>query len=431
MGLRYYMRILIKNAVILTCESEDYFRGCIEMTDDRITGVYIGAASDTKLFDRVIDADKMIAMPGLVNAHTHAAMTLMRNYGGGLGLEDWLTEKIFPVEEKLSGTDIYFGTLLAGIEMIRSGTTAFADMYYSPDYICKAADELGIRANVCAQPIDPVNKSSEYLKVFLEKWDGGADSRIKPYVMVHSAYLYGEKELMISARMASEMNTGIHTHLLETKKEYFEGIKKYGMDNAEEMYKCGIFDVPVIAAHCVHVTDKDIGILAAKNVNVVHNPTSNLKLGSGIAPLQKMIDAGINVCLGTDGAASNNTLDMFEEIKLAALLQKGANQDPEQLRSTDVLKMASVNGAKALGFGYGFGSIKAGAKADIILIDTDKPHFTPLNDPYEAVVYTCHGSDVDTVIIDGKILMEKRKLLCTDEEKIMYEVNRIAQRVIT
>jgi 5-methylthioadenosine/S-adenosylhomocysteine deaminase len=424
------MRILIKNAIILTCENDEYFRGCIEVTDDRITGAYSGAAADTKLFDRVIDADKMIALPGLVNAHTHAAMTLMRNYGGGLGLEDWLKKKIFPVEEKLGGTDIYYGTLLAGIEMIRSGTTSFADMYFSPDSICKAAEELGLRANVCAQPIDPVNKNSEYLKGFLEKWDGGPDSRIKPYVMVHSAYLYGEKELMISARIASEMDTGIHTHLLETKKEYCEGIDKYGMDNAEEMDKCGIFDVPVIAAHCVHVTDKDIALLAAKNVNVVHNPTSNLKLGSGIAPLQKMMDAGINVCLGTDGAASNNTLDMFEEIKLAALLQKGANQDPEQLKSLEVLKMATVNGARSLGFGYGFGTIKTGAKADIILIDTDKPHFTPLNDPYEAIVYTCHGSDVDTVIIDGRILMEKRKLLYIDEEKIIAEANKIAQRII-
>ena len=425
------MKILIKNAVVVTCNDKNdiFLNGNIVVEEDKIIGVYNNLDQDEKSFDKVIDAKKMIAMPGLVNAHTHAAMTLLRNYGGGLGLEDWLQKKIFPAEAKLVSRDIYYGTMLAGIEMIRSGTTSFMDMYLFTDSICEAVDTLGLRANICDLPIDHLGGPAP-VKALFEKWNNKGDRRIKPYVLVHSAYLYGEKELEKAAQIARELEIGIHTHLLETKKEFDEGILKYGINNTQEMKKCGIFDVPVTAAHCIHVTDEDVITLKEKEVNVVNNPTSNLKLGSGIAPVDKMVKSGINVCLGTDGSASNNNLDMFEEIKLAALLENGVNQDATLTSSEQVIKMATVNGSRALDLGYTIGSLQKCSKADIILIDTDKAHFTPLNDPQEAIVYCCKGSDVDTVIIDGQILMEKRILISIDEEKIMFEADKIAKRII-
>lgn len=424
------MKILIKNAIIFHENTEIIYNGAVSVLDDVILDIFFDESDIKGPYDKTIDASGMILMPGLINAHTHSSMTLLRNHGGDLDLEQWLTQKIFPVEKQLTKTDIYYGTMLAGIEMIKSGTTAFADMYLAPDEMAEAVCELGLRANICQLPIDPEGSDISPVKEFFKSWDKSNNSRIKPYVLVHSAYLYGEKELIKSAGIAKELGTGIHTHLLETKTEYTQGIEKYGMDNAFEMDKCHIFDVPVIAAHCVHVTDDVINLLAARNVNVSHNPTSNLKLGSGIAPVKKMLDAGINVCLGTDGTASNNTLDMFEEMKLSALLQKGINQDATLMKATEVLRMATQNGAKALGFDYATGIIKKGAKADIILLDTMKSHLTPLNDPLEALVYCCKGSDVDTVIIDGRILMEKRELKYIDEEKIIYESNKIAKRIL-
>lgn len=424
------MKILIKNAKVLYKNNEVISDCSISLKDDLIEDVFFDKQVITGSYDRVINASGMIALPGLVNAHTHSAMTLLRNYGGDLNLEDWLTQKIFPAEKQLSNTDIYYGTMLAGVEMIRSGTTAFADMYLAPDEMAQAVCELGLRANICQLPIDPEGSEFSPAKEFFKSWHKQKNDRIKPYILVHSAYLYGQKELIKSAVIAKELGTGIHTHLLETKAEYTQGVEKYGMDNALEMDKCGIFDVPVIAAHCVHVTDEIIGLLASRKVSVSHNPTSNLKLGSGIAPVKKMLDAGINVCLGTDGTASNNTLDMFEEMKLAALLQKGVNYDATIMKALDVIKMATENGARALGFDYEYGIIKKGAKADIILIDTNKAHLTPLNDPLEAVVYCATGSDVDTVIADGRILMEKRELKFIDEEKIIYESNKIAKRIL-
>jgi len=425
------MKILIKNAFIVTCDGRIIKNGYIVITEDIITEVSDGEPPKDVPYDRIMDAGRMMVMPGLVNSHTHTSMTLFRNYGGGLGLEDWLHKKIFPAEKKLRDMDIYHGTMLAAVEMIKSGTTAFADMYLDADQMAMAVIDSGLRANICQLPIDPLGTGSSPVRGFYAKWGDGRYPRIKPYVLVHSAYLYGEDQLMLSAETAKELGIGIHTHLLETRSEYLEGIKKYGIDNAMEMEKCGIFDVPVIAAHCVHVTDEDISILKRYNVNVAHNPTSNLKLGSGVAPVHQMMEAGINVCLGTDGTASNNTLDMFEEIKLAAMLQKGINRDARLMTSEQVLQMATLNGAKALGFDYDLGAIRKGAKADIIMIDIDKPHFTPLNDPMEALVYCAHGSDVDTVIADGMILMEKRQLLSLDEEKILREIDSIAKRVIS
>lgn len=379
--------------------------------------------------DKVISGKHRLAMPGFVNAHTHTAMTLFRNYADDLSLEDWLFNKIFPAEAKLTGEDVYWGTMLGIAEMIKSGTTSFADMYIHMDCVAEAVKNTGIRANLTIGPlilnagemgraVEDTDRCREYFK----KWNNSSFGRIKVYLEVHSSYMFTEEYLKNAVALAKELKTGIHTHILETKNELETSVGKYGMNSAEEFDKCGIFDVPVIAAHCVHLSDRDIDILKRKNVNVAHNPTSNLKLGSGIARIPEMLKEDINIALGTDGAASNNNLNMFEEMNLAALIHKGVNMDPLLISANCAIKMATSNGAQAIGFGDVTGQIKEGMKADISIIDTDKLHLTPANNMISSIVYSCQGSDVDTVIVDGQILMEARELKTIDEELVKYKV---------
>ncbi len=380
--------------------------------------------------DKIIDGKNRLAIPGLVNSHTHTAMTLLRNYADDLALEDWLFNKIFPIEAKLTGNEIYWGTMLGIAEMIKSGTTAFADMYLQMDHVAKAVSNSGIRANLTIGPltlnagevgktVEDTNRCRDYFK----QWNNSSDGRIKVYIEVHSAYMFTEEHLRNAVELAKELNTGIHTHILETENERKVSIEKYGMDPVEEFEKCGMFDVPVIAAHCVHLTDKNMEILKRNNVNVVHNPTSNLKLGSGIARIPEMLKNGMNVALGTDGASSNNNLNMFEEMNLAALIHKGVHMDPLLISAGESLKMATVNGTRAIGFGDVTGIIRKGMRADITLLDIDKLYFTPNNNLVSAIVYSCQSSDVDTVIVDGQILMENRELKTIDEELVKFKVN--------
>lgn len=433
------MNILIRNVDVITCNDSNQViknaylgikNGYIDIihTDEK-------NLNDFKA-DRTIDGKNKLLMPGLVNAHTHCGMTILRNFANDLALEEWLFNNIFPAEAKLSPEDVYWGTLLGIAEMIRTGTTTFADMYLHMDTVAKAVTETGIRANLSKNPlkfdtsgkgiIDEVPLCFEYYK----NWNNSANGRVKVYIEVHSVYLFNEESLRKSAQIAKELNTGIHIHILETLHEREESLKKYGMSAAEICMETGIFDVPVMAAHCVHLSPKDMEIIKEKNVNVVHNPSSNLKLGSGIAKIPEMLKRGINVSLGTDGAASNNNLNMVEEMHLAALLHKGVHMDPTCLNACDTLKMATLNGAKAAGFGNETGMIKEGMKADLILIDIDKPHICPVNDLVSAVVYSAQGADVDTVLIDGNIVMEKGELSTIDEEKVKYKVKEIARRVL-
>jgi len=386
--------------------------------------------------DRVIDGKHRLAMPGLVNAHTHCAMTLLRNLANDLALEEWLYNRIFPLEAKLVPEDIYWGTLLGIAEMIRSGTTAFADMYMHMDMVAQAVTEAGIRANLSRYPVvfskngcHEISDDSAGCFEYYRNWNGSANERIKVYIEVHSAYLFNEESLRNASELAERCNTGIHMHLLETARERDESILRYGTDPVQVCNDCGIFNVPVIAAHCVHLSDRDINILKEKDVSVAHNPTSNLKLGSGIARVPMMLEKGINVSLGTDGTASNNNLNMFEEMHIASLIHKGINSNPELINARQAVKMATVNGAKAIGFGDTVGVIKKGMKADIILLNTDKPHFCPMNDPISAVVYSAQGADVDTVIVDGNILMENRELITIDEELIKHKVREISKSI--
>jgi 5-methylthioadenosine/S-adenosylhomocysteine deaminase len=433
------MNILIKNVDVIISGSEQNIirNGNIGIQGDTILFVNAGGNTPPGFNpDKVIDGKNRLAMPGLVNAHTHSSMTLLRNFADDLALEEWLFNRIIPLEAKLGPEDIYWGTMLAIAEMIKSGTTCFADMYLHMDEVARAVLESGIRANISKGPLvsnlrgkPGISVDSEGCMEYFKTWNNQGNGRIKTCVEIHSVYLYDEISLREAAELAKKLNAGIHIHVLETEAERNNSIRMYGMNPAEACLEFGIFDVPVIAAHCVHLSDSDMEILKSRNVNAVHNPSSNLKLGSGIARVPDMLDRGINVCLGTDGAASNNNLNMFEEMHLAALLHKGVQCNPTLMNAKQVLKMATANGASALGFGDDTGYIDEGMKADIILLDIDKPHLCPVNNPISAVVYSAQGSDVDTVIINGEVVMENRKLLTIDEEKVKYKVKEIAARL--
>jgi len=429
------MKILIKNCNIITSDKNNML---IKNGNIGIIDKFIEFADDCKenvekfIPDKIIDGTDKIVMPGLINTHTHSAMTILRNYAGDTNLEDWLFNHIFPAEACLTEEDIYWGTMLGIAEMIKSGTTNFADMYIHMDQVAKAISDTKIRATISNSPIRLGTGKEEFDKTieFYKRWHNNENDKIKVFIEVHSVYLFKEEQLVKAANLAKELNTGIHIHILETAFEKEESKRKYGMSSIEICEKTGIFNVPVIAAHCVHLSDSDIEIIKNKNINIAHNPTSNLKLGSGIARVPDMLAKGINVCLGTDGAASNNNLNMFEEMNLVALIHKGYHMNPMLINAEQTILMGTINGAKALGQQKEIGMIKKGMKADLIIVDTSEPHFTPINDYVASIVYSAQASDVETVILDGDILMENRELLTIDIEKVKSKVKEIAKRVL-
>ena len=434
------MRILIEGVDVLTADPKaEYIKNAdIGIVGDRIAFI---APPDRKnpdfSSDRKINGKNMLAMPGMVNAHTHCAMTLMRNAADDLPLHKWLFEKVFPIEDKLTDDAVYWGTRLGAAEMIKSGTTAIADMYLHMEAAARGIADTGLKVNMSKSPLEFHSEGGfraldvfDECRIFFKDWNGESDGRIKVYLEVHSTYLFDRPSLVRASELAKELGTGIHIHLLETAGERKESFEKHGKSPVEICAETGIFDVPVIGAHLVHVDEEDIRILVQYGVNAAHNPTSNLKLGSGISPVHEMLKAGVNVALGTDGTASNNNLNMFEEMHLAALIQKGVAQDPELVTARQAFMMATVNGSKAVGFGDETGILEAGKKADMILLDMDKPHLCPVNDPFSAVVYSAQASDVDTVIVDGNILMENRELKTIDEERVMHEVRKHSERLL-
>ncbi|NLY86592.1 MAG: amidohydrolase [Tissierellia bacterium] len=426
------MTILIKDITLVPMDGKNEV---IEKTniymDDKI--IHIGELRDDIEVERVIDGKNKVAMPGLINAHTHIGMSLLRNFADDLPLHDWLTKKIWPTEAKLIGEDVYWGSLLSIVEMIQSGTTAFCDMYFFMDQVGKALEESGIRGVLTRGLIEEQGKNEEKLdetKDLYNNWHGKGNGRIKVMVAPHAPYTCSPDFLKETIKLANELNTGIHIHLSETKKEVEDSYKNFGKSPIKHVYDLGLFDVHTIAAHCVHVDDEDIEIMKEKNVYPVNNPGSNLKLASGFAPVDKMLKKGISVALGTDGSSSNNNLNMFEEINLAAIVNKAVNLDAVSVPALDALKMSTVNGAKALAWFDEIGSVEAGKKADLILIDMDKPHLYPRHNIISALAYTVQASDVDTVIVDGRIIMEKREIKTLDVEKIKYMAEKHAKDLI-
>ena len=427
------MNILIKNIDLVPMDGkEEVIKNTnIYIEEDQI--VHIGELKEDIKVDRTIDGKNKLAMPGLINAHTHIGMSLLRNFADDLPLHEWLTQKIWPTEANLTAEDVYWGSLLSMIEMIQSGTTTFCDMYFFMDEVGKGLEETGMRGVLTRGLIEEEGKNLGKLlntKNLYKNWNGKGNGRIKVMVAPHAPYTCSPEFLGKIMDLAKELDTGVHIHLSETEKEVEDSLKQWGKSPIKHVYDLGLFNFPTVAAHCVHVDDDDINILKENNVSPVNNPSSNLKLASGFAPIDKMLKAGINVALGTDGSSSNNNLNMFEEIHLASIINKAVNKDAVSVPAIEALKMATINGAKALNWNKEIGSIEIGKKADIILIDMNKPHLYPLHNIISALAYSVQGSDVDTVIIDGKILMENREMKTIDVEKVMYNTEKIAQDLI-
>ncbi|MCD7781718.1 MAG: amidohydrolase family protein [Methanosphaera sp.] len=407
--------ILIENATII---SDDIQKGSLLIVDNKIEE--IGNNLSGSDADKVIDATDKIVMPGLINTHSHVAMTLLRSVGDDEDLQAWLNDFIWPREAKLNDELVYVGSKLAMAEMIKTGTTMFNDMYFYMDQTAKAVDESGMRALLGYGMIDLSDEDKRkselnITKKFIKDHHNAANGRINVAVAPHAPYTCSEELLVESKKIADNNNLKLHIHVSETKSEVDDLKKEKGMTPFEYLDNIGLLSSDTIAAHGVWTTDSEIKLLSDRGVSISHNPSSNMKLASGIAPVSKYIDNDVNVSIGTDGVSSNNNLDMFSEMKTTALLQKVDTLNPKTVPAKDAYMMATVNGAKALGVNSG--EIKVGKLADIILVDTRVPHLTPLRDPLSSVVYSALGSDVDTVICDGQILMENKELTTINEQE--------------
>lgn len=374
-----------------------------------------------------------VAMPGLVNTHCHAAMVLLRGFGDDLALQEWLETKVFPAEANLTADDVYWGTLLASAEMIRSGCTAFADMYFFMDSAAQAVADIGIRAALArsvAGVTDPDGVKLKESLDFAKRWNGVADGRITALLSPHSLYTCSPQYASSLIGMARDNGLGIHTHLAETRREEEYAKRHYGMSTAAKMNEIGLFDCRSMAAHCVWLSDEDMDILAEKGVSVAHNPGSNTKLASGIARVTRMREKGITVGIGTDGASSNNNLDMLEEMRLATLLAKVSTLEPTALSAAETLRMATADGSRCIPGEADYGSIEEGKKADIVFMDTRAPHMCPEHNLLSNIVYSANASDVDTVFIDGRMVMSSRKILTIDEQEARRQCAGRAARLV-
>ena len=431
------MKYLFKNALVVTMnEGLDVLESChVLVESDRIKAMGSSLSPELTEGAQIIDAEGKLLMPGLINGHSHVPMTLLRNFADDMNLQTWLFDHIFPAEGKLTGEDVHWGTQLGIMEMLATGTTCFIDMYFFMDDIARAAELSGIRAQLSRGmtgqdkgPDFSENKSLNESIEFYKKWNGAAGGRITGAFAPHAIYTCSPEYIGAIRDAAEKYEAPIHVHLDETKVEHEDSLKNFGKTPARHLYDLGVFDRKTVAAHCVWVTGEDLELLKEKGVSMVHNPTSNLKLASGVAPVPAAMADGVNVLLGTDGASSNNNLNMFEEINRAALIHKGTTLNPLLISAAESLKMATVNGAKALGR-EDLGIVKAGGKADLILLDLDKPHFMPLHNPISALAYSAEGSDVCLTMVDGRILYENGEFKTIDKEKVYYSIRKICERI--
>ena len=401
--------------------------------------IAIGPAAEIRAgyqAEQTLEGKDRIVMPGLINGHSHAAMTLLRGVADDLGLMDWLNNYIFPAEVEFVDADfVRIGTELACWEMIRGGTTTFVDMYYYPDVIANVVDSCGMRALISAtvidqrspdaeSAVDSIQKGSDFIKRWQSK-----NSRITPIFGPHANYTLNAEQLQATRAAAMGFGVPVSIHMSESPFEVQYSKDTFGMTSIEFFESIGFLDGPTIAAHVVWPTDVEIPILADRKVGVIHNPTSNMKIASGIAPIADMLKAGVRVGLGTDGAASNNDLDLWEEMRLAAFLQKVEQMDPEVLSASTVLNMATSGGATAIGLGDSIGSLEIGKRADLIQVAFDDVHHVPTYNVISHLVYVNDEQDVASVIVDGKVLMLERELLTIDTERVAEEARALAARI--
>ncbi len=437
--------LLLSNAIVLTMDANlsQFEAGAVAVRGDTIVAVGLEADLRTRFTAaETIDCHGKVLMPGLVNAHTHVPMTLLRGLADDLRLDVWLLGYIMPVEREFVSPDfITLGTQIACVELIRSGVTSFADMYYFEEDVAKATAGAGLRA-VCSQTVlkfpSPdarfFEESLAMARDYIQRWKD--HPLIVPSVAPHAPYTCTAEILRSTAQLAAEFDVPLHTHLAETATEAENSRQEHGMPVVPYVKKMNLFDAKVLAAHCVHVDDGEINTLLHHRAGIAHNPSSNLKLASGFAPVTKMLEAGLNVGIGTDGPASNNDLDMFEEIRLAAFIAKAVTNDPTALPAHTALTMATRMGAQAMHIGHLTGSLEAGKRADLILIDIAPLHNSPrfrrdLNGVYAQIVYASKSSDVTDVMVNGRWLMRSHQLATLDEASLLDHARDYARRIDT
>ncbi|MCL2366192.1 MAG: amidohydrolase [Oscillospiraceae bacterium] len=424
------MNILIRDILALLPEGVETCS--VYICDDKIAST----TTEPEGFkpDKTIEGNGKMLIPGLVNAHTHASMTVLRNCADDLLFNDWLFGRIMPLEEKLTAEDCYWAMKLAVMEMLRCGTTAFVDMYYFMDALAEATCETGIRAVLSRGLIgSSEDKAAGDARIkealdSITNWKGR--DTLSFMFAPHAPYTCDEGFQREIAQEAKRQNLAINTHLAESLAEIETIREKYHCTPVELYEQTGLLSENTLAAHCVHLTDNDIKILARTGICVVTNPVSNLKLANGIAPVPKMLKAGVKVALGTDGAASNNTLNMFRELAMLTLIHKGVNHDATAISAHEGLMIATKNGALAIGRSD-LGEITPGNTADLAILSLDHPNMQPINNPVSALAYSANGSEVETVIVNGCILMENKEFLTIDAEKVISEVTKICERIGT
>ena len=409
----------------------------VVVRDDRIADIH-SAESEFPYPEKteIIDARKGIIMPGLINAHAHTAMTIFRGFADDLPLKEWLFDKIFPAEAKhLSPETVYWGALLGCLEMIASGTTSFLDGYFFQDETVRAVHKSGLRAIVAQGVIDfpapgvpDPKKNLEAGREFIEKWTGFSE-RIIPALFCHSPLTCSSDTLTRSMEISRNFSVPLQIHLSETAEEVVEIQKRTGMRPVHYLNSLGLLNEDLVAAHGVHLDDGELESLARHGVRLVHVPESNMKLSSGVARIADMIEMGLIVGLGTDGCASNNNLDLFQEMDTAAKLGKVFPLDPVRMSAETVLKMGTSWGAQVLGLKREIGTIEVGKKADIIVLDLQSPHLVPLYNPVSNIVYAASGADVKDVIVNGRLLMKERTFQTLDSAEIMDRVTAISRKI--
>lgn len=425
------MKILIKNANLISMDNK---RPQIEegidilIEDTKIKEIDKDIKEDV---DKIINATGKVVMPGLINTHSHIPMSIFRETVDGYITQDWLEQKIWPMEDKLKNEDIYYASMLSCIEMIKTGTTTINDMYFMTKDIIKAATDTGVRMQTTRTLMDLIGDGDtriQELEELIQEYSNKEET-ISFNIGIHGFYTTNALYIKKCVELAKKYNLPIHIHFCENAKEKEDIKTAYNVESPVELVKKYFKGMHVILAHSVKVDEKEINELANENIYVSHCPVSNLKLGCGIANISYMQEQGVTVSLGTDGQGSGSNLDLFESMKYTALLQKGIKENPKELPAYDVLKIATINGAKALGLEEKIGTIEEGKNADIIIINLDSVTTKPINNIFAEIVYNVKGTNVETTIVNGKILMENRKLSLINEEEVYKKCNEIIKRI--
>jgi len=436
--------ILIRDVTAITLDEEDRIlrnvdiavRDSVILEIGRNLGfAERGGKGQVPVPDEVIDGREMVALPGFFNAHTHAAMTLERGWAEDLPFERWLDEKIWVAESALEEQDVYWGTALACCEMLRAGIVGFADHYFWMDQVARAVEEAGMKAHLAwcqfgtGAEHEVGGVTLEDTLRFVGDWHTAAEGRIRCALGPHSPYMCPPEFLRRVVQAAQDLQVGVHLHVAESQEQVDHSLTAHGATPVAHLAALGLFDAPATAAHCIVVDDEDVATLAEKGVYVAHTPKTYLKLAMGMAPLLRLLEGGVDVALGTDGPASNSDLNLLEVLRITGLYHKNAQARPEVLPRTQLLRLATQAGARAMGFERS-GVLAPGRPADLVLFDTRAPHWFPRHDLAAGVVYAAHPSDVSHVIVNGRVLLREGELLTLDEERVRYEAERRAFRMV-